>query len=136
MKKYWKFNLHLWQEQLRNVRVSQFSSCFSWDETDKYSNQNKLFSVHFQQMPGFKGKRKRGLTLTLYKNPFRYRLPVSPPRKRTKTSSSTPFNWHLVFNLCMTTSTKWMFIYVRPMYVLKSCNIITCVDLRWSFRRL
>ena len=41
-------------------------------------------------MPGFKGKRKRGLTLTLYKKPFRYRLPVSPPRKRTKTSSSTP----------------------------------------------
>jgi hypothetical protein len=32
-------------------------------------------------MPGFKGKRKRGLTLTLYKKPFRYRLPVSPPRK-------------------------------------------------------
>jgi hypothetical protein len=25
MKKYWKFNLHLCQEQLRNVRVSQFS---------------------------------------------------------------------------------------------------------------
>jgi hypothetical protein len=41
-------------------------------------------------MPGFKGKRKRELTLTLYKKPFRYRLPVSPPRKRTKTSSSTP----------------------------------------------
>jgi hypothetical protein len=41
-------------------------------------------------MPGFKGKMKRGLTLTLYKKPFRYRLPVSPPRKRTKTSSSTP----------------------------------------------
>ena len=41
-------------------------------------------------MPGFKGKRKRGLTLTLYKKPFRYRLPVSPPRKRKKTSSSTP----------------------------------------------
>ena len=41
-------------------------------------------------MPGFKGKRKGGLTLTLYKKPFRYRLPVSPPRKRTKTSSSTP----------------------------------------------
>jgi hypothetical protein len=59
-------------------------------KTDKYSNQNKLFSVHFQEMPGFKGKRKRGLTLTLYKNPFRYRLPVSPPRKRTKASSSTP----------------------------------------------
>ena len=34
--------------------------------------------------------RERGLTLTLYKKPFRYRLPVSPPRKRTKTSSSTP----------------------------------------------
>jgi hypothetical protein len=31
-KKYWKFNLHLCQEQLRNVRVSQFSSCFSWDD--------------------------------------------------------------------------------------------------------
>jgi hypothetical protein len=29
-------------------------------------------------MSGFKGKRKRGLTLTLYKKPFRYRLPVSP----------------------------------------------------------
>ena len=54
------------------------------------SNQNKLFSVHFQEMTGFKGKRKRGLILTLYKKTFRYRLPVSPPRKRTKTSSSTP----------------------------------------------
>ena len=41
-------------------------------------------------MPGFKGKMKRGLPLTLYNKPFRYRLPVSPPRKRTKTSSSTP----------------------------------------------
>jgi hypothetical protein len=41
----------------------------------------------FITMPGFKGKRKRGLTLTLYKNPFRYRLPVSPPRKQ---SSSIP----------------------------------------------
>ena len=41
-------------------------------------------------MPGFKGKRKGGLTLTLYKKTFRYRLPVSPSRKRTKTSSSTP----------------------------------------------
>ena len=47
-------------------------------------------SVHFHEMPGFKGKRKRGLTLTLYKKPFRYRVPVSPPRKRTKTGSSTP----------------------------------------------
>jgi hypothetical protein len=35
-------------------------------------------------MPGFKGKRKRGLTLTLYKKPFRYRLPVSPPLKGYK----------------------------------------------------
>ena len=47
-------------------------------------NQNKLFSVHFHEMPGFKGKRKRGLTLTLYKKPFRYRLPVSPPRNEQK----------------------------------------------------
>ena len=44
----------------------------------------------FRMMPGFKGKRKRALTLTRYKKQFRYRLPVSPPRKRTKTSSSTP----------------------------------------------
>jgi hypothetical protein len=43
-------------------------------KTDKYS-------VHFQEMPGFKGKRKWGLILTLYKKPFRYRLPVSLPRK-------------------------------------------------------
>jgi SUMO ligase MMS21 Smc5/6 complex component len=34
-------------------------------KTDIYSNQTKLFSVHFQEMTGFKGKRKRGLTLTL-----------------------------------------------------------------------
>jgi hypothetical protein len=34
------------------------------------SNQNKLFSVHFQEMPGFKGKRKGGLTLTLCKKHF------------------------------------------------------------------
>jgi hypothetical protein len=40
-------------------------------------------------MPGFKGKKKWGLILTLYKKPFRYGLPVSPPRKRTKTSSNT-----------------------------------------------
>jgi hypothetical protein len=66
--------------------------------TDTYSNQNKLFSVHFQEMPGFKGKRKRGLTLTLYKKPFRYRLPV---RKRTKTSSSTPnFSKKVAPNRC------------------------------------
>jgi hypothetical protein len=29
---YWKFNLHLCQEQLWNVRVTQFSSCFSWND--------------------------------------------------------------------------------------------------------
>jgi hypothetical protein len=32
MKKYWKLNLHLCQEQLRNERVSQFSSCYPWDD--------------------------------------------------------------------------------------------------------
>ena len=79
-------------------RFASFVNCFlqNWSidtfkhKTDKSSNQNKLFYVHFQEMPGFKGKRKRGLTLTLYNKPFRYRLPVLPPRKRTKTSSSTP----------------------------------------------
>jgi hypothetical protein len=35
MNKYWKFNLHLCQEQLRNVRVSQFSSCFSEIGSDR-----------------------------------------------------------------------------------------------------
>jgi hypothetical protein len=35
-------------------------------------------------MPGFKGKRKGRLTLTLYKKTFRYRLPVSPPRNEQK----------------------------------------------------
>jgi hypothetical protein len=35
---------------------------------------NKLFSVYFQEMPEIKGKRKGGLTLTLYKKSFRYRL--------------------------------------------------------------
>jgi hypothetical protein len=51
-------------------------------------HQNKLFSVHFQEMPGFKGKRKRGLILTLYKKPFRYRLPVILQKAITKTSKS------------------------------------------------
>jgi hypothetical protein len=36
MKKYWTFNLHLCQEQLRNVRVSQFSSCFSVGSAKKF----------------------------------------------------------------------------------------------------
>ena len=39
-------------------------------------------------MPLFKGKRKRGLKLTLYKKPWRYKL--SPPSKRTKPSGSSP----------------------------------------------
>ena len=32
MKEYWGFDLHLCQEQLGDVRVSQLSSCFSWDD--------------------------------------------------------------------------------------------------------
>ncbi|VDI02989.1 Hypothetical predicted protein [Mytilus galloprovincialis] len=39
-------------------------------------------------MPLFKGKRKRGLKLTLYKKPWRYKL--SPPSKQTKPSGSSP----------------------------------------------
>ena len=65
-------------------------------------------------MPGFKGKRKRGLTLTLYKKPFRYRLPVSPPRKRTKTSSSTP-------NL------KSPSIGTPSIFVLIACLLLCCI---------
>ena len=44
MKKYWKFNLHLCQEQLRNVRVSQFSSCFSWDDRfcESYTSYTRI----------------------------------------------------------------------------------------------
>jgi hypothetical protein len=68
-------------------------------------------------MPGFKGKRKRGLTLTLYKKPFRYRLPVSTPRKRTKTSSSTP-------NLkSPSTRTPSILIRVLISFMLKSVNL-------------
>ena len=77
-------------DKLTLLKLSFLLKYFVFHKTAKYSNQNKLFSVHFQEMPGFKGKRKRRLTLTLKKNPFRYRLPVSPPRKRTQTSSSTP----------------------------------------------
>jgi hypothetical protein len=55
-------------------------------------------SVPFSSFPwilaspesGQRKKRKRWLTLTIHKKPFRYRLPASPPRKRTKISSSTP----------------------------------------------
>jgi hypothetical protein len=46
-------------------------------------------------MPGFKGKRKKGLTLTLYKKPFRYRLPVSPPKQLTKLA-----NLLIAFAMC------------------------------------
>jgi hypothetical protein len=70
-----------------------------------------------------KGKRKRGLTLTLYKNPFRYRLPVSAPRKRTKTNSSTP---HLKSPSTRTPSLSW-FIFVKPFYNVQKqlkCNVI------------
>ena len=43
-KKYWKFNLHLCQEQLRNVAVSQFSSCFSWDDwfCESYTSYTRI----------------------------------------------------------------------------------------------
>jgi hypothetical protein len=50
MKKYWKFNLHLCQEQLRNVRVSQFSSCFSWDDwfCESYTSYTRINYTCFQ----------------------------------------------------------------------------------------
>ena len=74
-------------------RFASFVGCFLQDlSIDTFRRGTDKYSVHFQEMPGFKGKRKRGLTVTLYKKQFRYRLPVSPaspPRKRTKTSSST-----------------------------------------------
>jgi hypothetical protein len=42
-------------------------------------------------MPGFKGKRKGGLTLPLYKKPFRYRLTaVSPPRNLRSVFVNSP----------------------------------------------
>jgi hypothetical protein len=34
---------------------------------DTFKHKTDKYSVHFQEMPGFKGKRKGGLTLTLYK---------------------------------------------------------------------
>jgi hypothetical protein len=39
-----KFNLHLCQEQLRNVRVSQFLSCFSWDDwfCESYTSYTRI----------------------------------------------------------------------------------------------
>jgi hypothetical protein len=38
---------------------------------DTFKHKADKYSVHFQEMTGFKGKRKRGLTLTLYKkNPL------------------------------------------------------------------
>ena len=54
-------------DKLTLLKLSFLLKYFVFHKTAKYSNQNKLFSVHFQEMPGFKGKRKRGLTLTLYK---------------------------------------------------------------------
>ncbi|CAC5387702.1 unnamed protein product [Mytilus coruscus] len=41
-------------------------------------------------MPLSKGKRKRGLKLTLYKKRCRYKFPISPLMKRTKTFGNTP----------------------------------------------
>ena len=41
-------------------------------------------------MPGFKGKRKRGLTLTLYKNHFDIDCLYHRQGNEQKTSSSTP----------------------------------------------
>ena len=72
-------------------RFASFVNCFlqNW-YIDTFKHKTDKYSVHFQEMQGFKGKRKWGLILTLHKKPFRYRLPVSPPRKPTKTSSSTP----------------------------------------------
>ena len=84
-------------------RFASFVNCFlqNW-QIDTFKHKTDKYSVHFQEIPGFKGKRKRGLTLTLYKNPFRYRLPVSPPRKRTKTRSSTPNSKSVsvLYNMC------------------------------------
>jgi hypothetical protein len=54
-------------DKLTLFKLSFLLKYFVFHKTAKYSNQNKLFSVHFQEMPGFKGKRKRGLILTLYK---------------------------------------------------------------------
>ena len=72
-------------------RFASFVYCFLQNlYIDTFKHKTDKYSVHFQEMSAFKGKRKWGLILTLYKNPFRYRLPVSPPRKRTKTSSNTP----------------------------------------------
>jgi hypothetical protein len=41
---YWTFNLHLCQEQLINVRLSQFSSCFSWDDwfCESYASYTRI----------------------------------------------------------------------------------------------
>ena len=83
-----EYNFRFWwrrvhEDASQGMYMSKIEICF-------FTARILLFSVHFQEMPGFKGKRKRGLTLTLYKKPYRYRLPVSPPSKRTKTSSSTP----------------------------------------------
>jgi hypothetical protein len=48
-----------------------------------------LLSVYV--WPGFKGKRKWGLILTLYKKTFRYRLPVSRQGNEQKKLQDTKF---------------------------------------------
>jgi hypothetical protein len=67
-------------------------NCFlqNWS-IDTFKHKTDKYSVHFQEMPGFKGKRKGGLTDSLQKNISIYNvriLPVSLPRKRTKTYSA------------------------------------------------
>jgi hypothetical protein len=46
-------------------RLASFVNCFlqNWS-IDTFKHKTDKYSVHFQEMPGFKGKRKGGLTLT------------------------------------------------------------------------
>jgi hypothetical protein len=54
---------------------ASFVNCFpqNWS-IDTFKHKTDKYSVHFQEMPGFKGKRKGRLTLTLYKKTFRYTM--------------------------------------------------------------
>jgi hypothetical protein len=56
-------------KRLRRISVETRLKGYKYFEIER-DFFNKLGSVHFQEMPGFKGKRKRGLTLTLYKKHF------------------------------------------------------------------
>jgi hypothetical protein len=72
MKKYWKFNLHFCQEQLRNVRVSPFWSCFSWDDWfcidclyHRQGNEQKQVAVHqILKSPSIKFIKKKSLSIS------------------------------------------------------------------------